>query len=84
MDLEKIDGPAIARIQRELIRIPRTMAKPFSTPIPPRAPRSQYAQRREDENKFKPPVPLPVSFIEVGYTDPESKMKKYFQICFTL
>lgn len=33
-----------------------------------------WAQRRDDDSKFKPPVPLPVRFVDVKTMDTESEL----------
>lgn len=62
--MQKLDGEAIARIRRGLVRPPRTHSKPNK--IQQLSPRTQ---RRQNDEVFTPPVPYPVQTVDVQTMD---------------
>lgn len=64
--MQKLDGEAIARIRRGLVRPPRTRPKPNKVQCQQLSPRTQ---RRQNDTVFAPPVPYPVQTVDVQTMD---------------
>lgn len=72
--VENIGGDGISRIRRGLIRPQRTVRMQLVDNPAPQNQLSPRSQRRNDDLKFKPPVPLPVKFVEVGTLNAECEL----------
>lgn len=77
VNVENIDGGGISRLRRGLIRPQRTVPWQLVANPPTQNQLSPRSQRRENDNKFKPPVPLPARFVEVGTINSECELSIY-------